>query len=185
MKYSWKLQQSNANRIDFDTNLSDILFLPCKSHTCCQSHFAPLIVFILIFPAGTSFILASALFLLLSTRRAPACSTLTFPVVPRPSKHRCSMNPLLDSVRLTALRPRGSPAQWPSTKALRASTTSTTKFHQPGETVVENPILSKKKQKTKKTHTPMHNSVNTLMFSGLCCHPHAVLLGRRRLFLFF
>lgn len=175
--------KSNANRIDFDTNLLDILFLPCKSHTCCQSHSAPLIVFILIFPPGTSFILASVLFLLLSTRHASACSTLTFAVVPRPSKPRCSMNPLLDSVRLTALRPRGSLAQWPSTKALRASTTSATKFHQPGETVIANPILSKKNKKIK--HTTMHNRVNTLMFSGLRCHPHAVLLGRRGLFFFF
>lgn len=71
---------------------------------------------------------ASVLLLLLSTQRSPACSTLTFAAVLHPSKLHCSTRPLLDCVWLTALRPRGSPGQWPSTKAPGASSTSATKF---------------------------------------------------------
>lgn len=101
--------------------------------------------------------------LLLSTQRPPACSTLTFAAVLRPSKLRCSMHPLLDCVQLTALRPRGSPGQWPSTKAPGASSTSPTRFPQPRETAVANPILLQNTH----THTDTIQYIHTNTYTHI------------------
>ncbi|MEQ2229059.1 hypothetical protein ILYODFUR_015056 [Ilyodon furcidens] len=86
--------------------------------------------------------------------------------------HR-SLCPLLDCVRLTALRPSGSGAQWCSTKALGESSTSATKLRQHRETAVANPIL----QKRTLTQSP-HNCALTFFF-----WPEH--FGRRRFKLFF
>lgn len=105
------------------------------NHACCHSQahavsqFVPFFFVPLKFRFSFLYVCpASVLLLLLSTQCTPACSTLTFAAVLHPSKLRSSMRPLLDCVQLTALRPRGSPGQWPSTKAPGASSTSATKF---------------------------------------------------------
>lgn len=113
----------------------------------------------------------------------PACSALTFAVVLHPSKLRCSARPLLDCVQLTALRPRGSPAQWPSTKAPGASSTSTTKFPQPRETAVANPILLQNTYLHTNTHTRVHRQkqADTLMFVSAWLSASYCTFGRKTL----
>lgn len=122
---------------------------------------------------------ASVLLLLLSTQCTPACSTLTFAAVLHPSKLRSSMRPLLDCVQLTALRPRGSPGQWPSTKAPGASSTSATKFP-----AAQGDSRSKSHSPAKHT-LYIHTDARThWCLSGLSCHLRTVLLGERRSYAF-
>lgn len=140
-RYSSKYVGSNVNQVDFGKKTFWTCYccslLKCKSRmlsltgTCCLAICPFFFFFFVPLKFRFSFLYvcpASVLLLLLSTQCTPACSTLTFAAVLHPSKLRSSMRPLLDCVQLTALRPRGSPGQWPSTKAPGASSTSATKF---------------------------------------------------------
>lgn len=144
-------------------------FLTCYCcsllNVCCQSHTHALSLLIIFCPSLIhicSCFPVSDLLLLLSAYHTPACSTLTFAAVLHPSKLSSSMCPPLDCVQLTALRPRGSVAQWPSTKAPGASSTSATKFLQPFETAVANPILLQNTH-THNTYTQMHAHIDVCL----------------------
>jgi len=148
-----------------------MLFLKCKSHTCCQSrsHSAFLLVFLILI-----FLLVR---LLCSSRFCSPPFVVNSAHASLQHFNLCCCSPSLKAELLNASPPwlcsvdSATPPWLPGTMALHKGPRSLLHHHK---------IPPAQRDSRSKSHSPPKHTHIHWCFSGLSCHPHTVLLRGRR-----